>query len=85
MLKNKLFLTMLMLATLIFSEVACGSDDETEVTEVIKEVQVPGETVIVEDQGPLKMYLLHNNDGESELLGDDEEGYFGVARFANIL
>ena len=39
---------MLMLATLMFSVVACGSDDETEVTEVIKEVQVPGETVIVE-------------------------------------
>ena len=46
MLRNKLFVTMLMLATLIFSVVACESDDET--VEVIKEVQVPGETVEVE-------------------------------------
>ena len=48
MLKNKFFVTMLMLSALMFSVVACASDDETEVTEVIKEVQVPGETVVVE-------------------------------------
>lgn len=41
MLRNKLFVTMLMLATLMFSVVACESDYET--VEVIKEVPVPGE------------------------------------------
>ena len=45
MLRNKLFVTMLMLATLIFSVVACESDDETVEVEVIKEVPVPVETV----------------------------------------
>ena len=66
--------------SLIVFSISCSLEGTTDdISEVEEEI------VIVEDQGPLKMYLLHNNDGESELLGDDEEGYFGIARFANIL
>ena len=66
--------------SLIVFSISCSLEETTDDTSEVEE-----EIVIVEDQGPLKMYLLHNNDGESELLGDDEEGYFGIARFANIL
>ncbi len=38
-----------------------------------------------DDDGPYNLTILHNNDGESKLLPDAENGFPGIARFINQL